>query len=164
MGYLVENLVNALANVLAGDGGVGSVLGDPAYRTDSDMSSAGGIMIRTQALSADAGDGGLAKPAEIAVYCEKLRNQQREKFRPFSGNAQLAVELRASESTAALTNASLQKYVEGVLQVLHTKRGDWGDGMFFGGGYEVTFQPAKKGGKNYVQTAKVTLSVDYSGN
>ncbi len=162
MAYLVENLVNALAGRLSGDGGMGAVLGESVCVADGAVRDAGGILIRTQSLSTEAGDGGLAKVAEIAVFCEKLRNTQREKFRSFSGNAQLAVELRASEATAALTASSLQKYVEGVLQVLHTSRGDWGEGVFFGGLYEVSFQPAKKGGRNYVQTAKVSLSVDYS--
>jgi hypothetical protein len=46
--------------------------------------------------------------------------------------------------------------------VLDAHRGDWGGGMFFAGGYEVSFGTTKHGGKNFIQAAKVTFDVDVS--
>ena len=40
--------------------------------------------------------------------------------------------------------------------------GDWGQGMFFAGGYEVAFEPVRHGGKNFLQVAKVSFEVDLS--
>jgi hypothetical protein len=32
--------------------------------------------------------------------------------------------------------------------------------MFYAGGYVVTFGPVKRGGKNFIQTGQITLSID----
>ena len=34
-------------------------------------------------------------------------------------------------------------------KALSASRGDWGDGMFYTGGYEVSFGRVKQGGKNF---------------
>jgi hypothetical protein len=46
--------------------------------------------------------------------------------------------------------------------VLDGNRGSWGEGAFFTGGYEVTFDPVQHGGKNFLQIAKVVFDVDLS--
>ena len=56
----------------------------------------------------------------------------------------------------------MQLYVDAVTRVLDQRRGDWGGGMFYGGGYEAVFGAVKRGGKNYLQTARITLEVDAS--
>ena len=56
----------------------------------------------------------------------------------------------------------LQLYVDAVTQVLDSNRGSWGEGAFFTGGYEVTFEPVQHGGKNFLQVAKVMVEVDLS--
>jgi hypothetical protein len=48
--------------------------------------------------------------------------------------------------------------------VLRGQIGDWGNGIFFSGMYEVQFQPPKSGGLGYVQSAKVTLIFNVSQN
>jgi hypothetical protein len=57
---------------------------------------------------------------------------------------------------------SLQTYVEAVTDVLDKKRGRWATGMFYTGGYEIEFGPIKRGGRNFVQSAKVELTVNMS--
>ncbi|HUQ95645.1 MAG TPA: hypothetical protein VM120_28465 [Bryobacteraceae bacterium] len=96
----------------------------------------------------------------VQVSCEKLSNTLREKFRTFSGKAHLVVEIRASSAHAGPTEDSLQLYTQSVLQVLHRNRGDWGGGMFYGGGYEVSFAPVRRGGSNFLQIARVSLALD----
>jgi hypothetical protein len=96
------------------------------------------------------------------VYCEKITNELREKFRTFSGKVRLAVDVRVSHDRLEDLSRTLELHVEAVTNVLDSQRGDWGGGIFFAGGYEVTFGATKHGGKNFIQTAKVTFDVDVS--
>jgi len=96
------------------------------------------------------------------VCCEKLTNELREKFRTFSGKARLAVDVRVTHDRLEDLSRTLELHVEAVTNVLDSHRGDWGGGIFFAGGYEVTFGVTKHGGKNFIQTAKVTFEVDVS--
>ncbi len=98
----------------------------------------------------------------VQVYCERLTNSQREKFRSFSGRVQMAVEVRFSQDRLEGLEGRLRGYVDAVALVLERNRGDWGMGMFYGGGYEAAFGPVKRGGRNFVQAAKVTFNVEVS--
>jgi hypothetical protein len=49
-----------------------------------------------------------------------------------------------------------------VVAVLDANRGNWGEGMFFTGGYEVKFEPVQHGGRNFLQIARVVFEVDGS--
>lgn len=100
----------------------------------------------------------------VYVYCEKITNQLREKFRTFSGKVRLVVEVRVSRDRLEEIGRHLELYVEAVTDVLDAHRGDWGQGMFYTGGYEVSFAATKHGGKNFIQAAKVTFDVDVSMN
>ena len=96
------------------------------------------------------------------VYCEKLVNSQAEKFRSFSGTIQMAIDLRHSESRIEAVQADLETYADAVMGVLSANRGDWGNGMYYGGGYQVAFGPVKHGGRNYIQNAKITFEIGVS--
>jgi hypothetical protein len=106
---------------------------------------------------------GVKYPA-FYVYCDKIKNQLREKFRNFSGTASMAIEVRVTKDRLGRLEWELQSWVEAVTQALDANRGDWGQGMFFGGVYEVTFGAVKHGGKNFVEVAKVTFDVDVSAS
>lgn len=96
------------------------------------------------------------------IYCERITNKLEEKFRSFSGTAQLSIEVRVSHDHVAPLQAQLHSYVEAITDVLNRSRGAWATGMFYTGGYDVTFQPVKKGGKNFIETARVQLEVHMS--
>ena len=98
----------------------------------------------------------------VYVYCGKIGNQLREKFRTFSGNAQMVAEVRVSQDRIEEMESHLQFYTDAIMQVLDNHRGDWGDGVFYGGGYEVAFAAVKHGGRNFIQTAKVTFVLEIS--
>jgi hypothetical protein len=104
---------------------------------------------------------GVGYPA-VYVYCEGLVNQLREKFRTFSGKAQMATEVRVSYDYLETLSRDLQLYAAAVAEVLDSHRGDWGGGMFYTGGYKVEFGPVKRGGRNFLQTAKIMFEVDVS--
>ncbi len=98
----------------------------------------------------------------VYVYCSKIVNQLREKFRTFSGNAQMVAEVRVSQDRIDDMESHLQFYADAIMQVLDRNRGDWADGVFYGGGYEVAFTAVKHGGRNFIQTAKVTFVLEIS--
>jgi len=98
----------------------------------------------------------------VSVYCEKLSNVLTEKFRTFSGTTQVAIEIRHSSDQIQNIQPVLENYVSAACQVLDSSRGDWGNGLFYAGGYEVNFSPLKRGGRHYSQSAKVIATVDVS--
>ena len=98
----------------------------------------------------------------VYVYCSKVVNLLREKFRTFSGNAELVVEFRVSQDQLDDMQPNLQAYVDAGTQVLDGNRGDWGDGVFFGGGYELAFAGVKHGGRNFLQIGKISFVVEIS--
>jgi hypothetical protein len=51
-----------------------------------------------------------------------------------------------------------------VTEVLENKRGSWGQGVCYLGGYEVSFPAVKHGGRNFLQTAKVTFELEVTSN
>ncbi len=100
----------------------------------------------------------------IYVYCSKLVNGLREKFRLFSGEAEMVAEARVSQDRLEQIDSNLQAYVDAITGVLDDHRGDWGDGVSYGGGYEVAFGAIKQGGRNLIQIAKISLVVEVSAD
>ena len=98
----------------------------------------------------------------VYVYCNKVINQLLEKFRTFSGVAQMVVEARVSQDRIDQIECNLQAYVDAITQVLGNNRGDLGGGTYFDGGYEVTFGGVKHGGRNFLQIAKVAFDLEIS--
>jgi hypothetical protein len=100
----------------------------------------------------------------ICLYSSGLKNTQAEKFRSFSGSVSVTAEIWASGNLASDTDQWIHFYVEGVTQILNQNIGDWGDGLFFSGAYDVQLQAPKAGGFGYVESAKVTCSLNVSRN
>ena len=98
----------------------------------------------------------------VHVYVERVSNLLREKFRTFSGKAHVVIETRVTQDRLEGIERRLQLYVDAVTRVLDQRRGDWGDGMFYTGGYEVELGPVKHGGRNFIQSAKVTYEIETS--
>ncbi len=98
----------------------------------------------------------------VYVYCEKLANTLTEKFRTFSGNIQMAIEVRHSQDRLDGIQNTLELYADSVTQVLDGERGDWGNGLYYSGGYSVAVGPVKHGGRNFLQTAKITFQIEVS--
>jgi hypothetical protein len=102
------------------------------------------------------------KYPSLYIYCEKYSNKLTEKFRSFSGNVQMAVEVRHSQDRLDGLQDALELYVDSVTQVLDAERGDWGNGLYYAGGYDVSLSTLKHGGKNFVQTAKISFQIEVS--
>lgn len=107
---------------------------------------------------------GVAVYPACYVFCERVSNTLREKFRTFSGRARVNVEVRASRETLSQTESDLQAYVDAVTGVLDLNRGDWEDGLFHPGTYDVVFQTAQRGGRGFIQSATVSFDLEVSLN
>ena len=96
------------------------------------------------------------------VYCERLRNIQTEKFRVLSGSALLVVEIRVSGARAEDLDTDLNSYVEAACQVLEASRGSWTDIGTYAGAYDVKFQAARAGGKQFTKAARIEFEIHVS--
>ena len=103
-----------------------------------------------------------AKYPAVYVYCDRLFNTMTEKFRRFSGRVQAVVDVRLTLHRLETLSETVELYVDAVVDVLARSRGDWGDGLFYAGKYEVVFAPVKHGGKNFLATAKVVFDIEVS--
>jgi hypothetical protein len=98
----------------------------------------------------------------LLLYCEKITNDLKEKFRTFSGKAHMAIEVRISQDRIEGVSDLLQIYVDTLTRILDQNRGDWGNGMFYTGGYQAVFGQMEHGGRNFIQTGKITFEVAVS--
>lgn len=123
----------------------------------------GQVLVRNVSADVAEKSAGVLYPS-FYIYCEKMTNALREKFRTFSGTARMVVEARASQDRIEGLEDRVHVYVDAITNLLDGSRGDLGQGMFYTGGYEVTFGAVKHGGKNFLQTAKVVFEVEISTN
>ena len=98
----------------------------------------------------------------LFVYCTKMENLLREKSRALSGRVHLAIEVRLTQEKLQGIEQNTEMYVDAVCAMLGDSRGDWGDGTQYAGGYSVNYEPVVKGGKNFVQRAKVNFALEVS--
>ncbi len=100
----------------------------------------------------------------ICLYSLGVKNAQIEKFRSLSGTVSVVGEVWASANLVNDADEWIHFYVEAMTNILRENIGDWGDGMFFSGIYDVQFQAPKSGGIGYVESAKVTCNLNVSRN
>jgi hypothetical protein len=98
----------------------------------------------------------------VAVFSNRVRNQQIEKFRSLSGVVTLVAEISATADLVDEVDSAIHFYVEGVSNVLRRNIGDWGDGMFFPGTYDIEVQPPSTGASGFLQLARITCELNVS--
>ena len=140
--------------------GVEPVLADIALNAGVELAGIG--VIAQNAPVALMEKSSAVKYPVVLVYSDRVQNLLTEKFRNFSGKVRTVAEVRASQDRIEGLEERVRLYVDAVTQVLDANRGDWGQGMFFTGGYEVKFDPVQHGGRNVLQVAKVVFEVDLS--
>lgn len=152
-----------LVNILGADTGLPSAISTLKDRESVELPSISAAQVASQNIAYEVAErtAGVTYPA-VYVYCEKLDNQLKEKFRTFSGKAAMCMEVRVSYDLIDTLARDVQYYAAAASQVLDLNRGDWGNGMFYTGGYTVDFGPVKRGGRNFLQTAKISFEVDVS--
>ena len=145
---------------LAGTTGANAMLATLTANNPPGGAAAAIYQITAQNVAADLAERSttVRYPA-LNVYCEKIVNDLTEKFQTFSGRVVMAIEIRHSQDGIEGLESAVEGYVDAVMQVLDANRGDWSDGMYYAGGYQVSFGPVKHGGKNFIQIAKVSFEI-----
>ena len=165
MANIADAATRKIAKLLSGTSGVNASLEILAELEKVTLPLIGEKQIAAQNIAFDMVERSAdVKYPTVHIYCEKLANTLREKFRTFSGEAYMAIEVRLSQDRLEGLEKKLQLYVDAVSQVLDGNRGDWGHGLFYGGGYEAVFGPVKHGGRNFIQIAKITFELGASTN
>jgi len=100
----------------------------------------------------------------VAVYTAKVENALLEKFRSLSGSATAAIAISVSSDLIEQAEQNMHFYIDAVTGILRQNTGDWGNGLFFSGKYDVQVQPPKAGGIGFVQTAIVSCTINVSRN
>lgn len=100
----------------------------------------------------------------VCLYSTGLRNSHTEKFRSLSGTVSVIADIWVSANLLQEADTWSHFYVEALTNVLRESIGDWGDGIFFSGAYDVQFQTPKAGGFGFVELVKVTCNVNVSRN
>ena len=165
MAKIAHHAVRLLTNYMQADTGLAFTVDAVAQREGISLPP----IVSTQIVAINVAADLLEKSAgaqypRVHLYCDKVVNQLKEKFRTFSGTVRLVAEVRASQDRAEHLEAALMLYVDAVTDVLDCHRGDWGEGFYFVGIYEVTFTAIKHGGKNFLQSAKISFDLNASQN
>ena len=100
----------------------------------------------------------------VCLYTSGFKASQLEKFRSLSGTLSTVAEIWMSGNLVSDTDRWIHFYVEAVSSLLRANIGDWGDGVFFFGAYDVQFQPPKAGGLGFVQMARIRCDITVSRN
>ena len=100
----------------------------------------------------------------VAVFSNRVRNQQTEKFRSLSGMVTVIAEISATADLVDQEESAIHFYVEAVSNVLRRNIGDWGDGVFFPGTYDVEVQAPSTGASGFLQLARITCELKVSRN
>lgn len=108
-------------------------------------------------------DAGLSYP-RVCLYTTGLKNTHVEKFRSLSGTLTLIADIWASSNLLTQLDQWSHYYVEAVTDILRDNIGDWGNGLFFDGTYELQFHSPAAGGLGFVQNARVTCNLHVSQN
>jgi len=151
-----------VANLLRSPNGFRTQLGNVAELAGVEVAPAGSECVLDQGAPSDAA--AIEKYPAVYVFCEKLTNNLTEKGRRFSGKARISIECRISQDRTDGLDAKTRVFTDAISEVLYNARGRWPCGMFYSGAYEIQFGPIRRGGKNVVQSAKISLDVNVSSN
>ena len=159
MGIVAIDAASRAAAMMRSEAGVGSVMAELAEQANAGVPTPPAQILEqmppAEAVAAD-------RYPSIYVFCERLTNRLAEKGRTFSGQARMTIECRVSQDRLEGLEKSVLLMADAVGRVLSAGRGNWTAGMFHDGTYEVQYGPARKGGKNLVQTARITFDLHVS--
>jgi hypothetical protein len=156
---------NKLTGILLASGGVPDTVAALAAEQSIPLPGIAASQIIAQNVPPEIAErSSVTKYPIVCMYCNKISNVLREKFRTFSGDADMVIEARISQDRLEDVGMQTQLYVDAITQVLDSNRGDWGNGVFFSGKYEVVFGGVKQGGLNFIQIAKVSFVLDISAD
>ncbi len=160
---IANRATSKLVQLLAAPSGLNTNIASLAQAENVTLATIPVTHLFTDNVSSDIAEKSVApKYTSVYVYCEKVVNTLKEKFRSFSGSIEMVIEVRVSQDRLQGIDRIAQLYTDAVTQTLNQSRGDWGQGLFYSGTFEVFFGIVKHGGRNFLKTAKVSFEVDAS--
>jgi hypothetical protein len=155
--------VKVFTQILTGAQGLSTVLAEMQLEESAESKGLADVRVVEQHIASDLAErsSGTAYPM-FYVYCERIRNLQREKFRLFSGSIKMVIEVRVSHDRLEQLQTGLHILVDAVVNILSRHTGMLAEGICYGGRYDIAFSAVKRGGKNYLQSATVEFDLDVS--
>lgn len=152
--------VQKASNLLTGNSALANALADINASSGANIPIIQAAQVVLSSVANDVGDidTRLGYP-RICLYCAGLKNSQLEKFCSFSGSVNATADIWTSGNFVTDTDRWIHYYVGTVSALLMASAGDWGDGFFFTGVYDVQFQPPKTGGIGFVQLARLRFDL-----
>lgn len=95
----------------------------------------------------------------VYLYCDRMDNEQLEKFRKFSGRMWLIADIRVSAERFVDLGSYLARYVEAVTTVLASHLGKWTENVAYSGAHKVRFLKVENGGQNFVERAQIEIEL-----
>lgn len=160
MTFTTMEVIDAVRGVLEGESGLGASVEalKQAYIQDERLPAAAPVVfLRTPAETQE--KAWPMKYPVVHVYCDRIESRPAERLRRFSGRVRVVAEVRVSQDRLEGITQSLHHYVDGVRDVLERNTGCLKDGLYLSSEYDVQIEPVKKGGLNYLQTARIACPV-----
>lgn len=160
MTFTTREVVEKILDLLNGDGGLSESLEQIKGLYGQEPPRPDPAAVRVLSGPPELAERALgARYPEIRVYCEKIRSRPTEKLRRFSGEIRIVVEARVSQDRLEGITDRIHFYCDALRDVLERKSGCLGPGLYLSGEYEVQVEPVKKGGSQFVQSARVACTV-----
>ncbi len=151
---------NKLLNLLTVNDALSKAISSNAASSGVDVTPLGTQQIISSYVNPDMGDLNLQLTyPRVCIYASQVANNQREKFRAFSGTVSVTADVWSSASLEQPVETALHFYIEGIAEILQANLGDWGDGFRFSGVYGAHLQPPQVGGLGFVQLGRVTCDL-----
>ncbi len=156
MSPLTLSAAAKLADILTSNSAFDNALSSLAGSNGVAVPGIGAGSILLSSVPSDIGD--LAEQytyPRILVYCSTFENSHIEKFCSISGAASVIAEIWSSGNLVSDPNSWTHFYIEAFTNVIQANIGDWGDGIWYPGTFEVQIQPPKRGGFGFLQMARI---------
>ena len=106
MSRIAVQTTRRLKELFAGGSGLRAAIGEIALEAGIEIPTDCSLQVMECNISADVSERtGIGQSATLLLYCERIENRLREKFRRFSGTLHMVAEVRLSEDQSASPSA-----------------------------------------------------------
>lgn len=156
----ISHALESLREALSGEDGLAASLNALRASYPIPLAEVQGIPIEVVRAAAEMDEKARGvKYPRIAISADRIENGREERFRRFAGTLKAAIEIRVSQDRLDGLAESLYWHVDALRDVLERKAGCLDEGLVLTGEYEVLIEGAKKGGLNFLQTARFICPV-----
>ncbi len=156
MTFTTREVVEAVQELLESDGGLPASLEalKREYIREERLPEYAPVVVSNIPAEMQERAWGLKYPV-VQVYAERIESRPAERLRRFSGRVRVVAEIRVSGDRLNGLTERLHYYVDAVRDVLEKNVGCVREGLYLLQEYDVQLEPVKKGGQNFLQTARI---------